>query len=68
MAIQSVIFDKKHYNIQQAMAYLKKHNLRNIKAAHITENFIRMRIEQPIYQNYITRQATDPNVKYIVGF
>jgi hypothetical protein len=54
--------------VQQAMTYLKSHGLKNIKPPHITGNYIRMRIEQPIYKNYITKEASDSGVKYIVGF
>jgi hypothetical protein len=68
MAIQSVIFDKKHFTISKALNYLKRYGLKNIKPPHITDNYIRMRIEQPIYKNYITKEASDSGVKYIVGF
>ena len=68
MGIQSVIFDKKHFTVSKALNYLKRYGLKNIKPAHITGNYIRMRIEQPIYQHYITKEASDSGVKYIVGF
>ena len=68
MGVQSVIFDKNKYSVQDAYHYLKKHGLKNIKAPHITDQYIRMRLEPPIYDNYITKQAGQVGIKYIIGF
>ena len=67
MGIQSVIFEKDKYTVPEAMAYLKHHNLKPIKAPHITENYIRMRVDMPHFKNYITKSMGD-GIKAIIGF
>jgi len=66
MTIQSVIFDKDKYDVLEAMAYLRHHNIKPIKAPHITENYIRMRISPPNFSHYITKDLHN-GVKLIIG-
>lgn len=67
MGIQSVIFDKDKYSIMEANEYLKHHHLKPIKKAHITEHYIRMRVDLPHYKHYMTKNIGD-GIKAIIGF
>ncbi len=67
MGIQSVIFEKDKYTVPEALAYLKHHNLKPIKAPHITEEYIRMRVDTPHYKKYITKDLKN-GIKAIIGF
>lgn len=67
MTIQSVIFDKDKYTVPEAMAYLKHHKLKPIKAPHITEQYIRMRIAMPMFSHYVTKDLNN-GIKAIIGF
>jgi hypothetical protein len=66
MTIQSVIFDKDRYDIKDVYDFLKHHNIKPIKAPHITENYIRMRISPPNFSHYITKDLHN-GVKIIIG-
>jgi hypothetical protein len=66
--IQAVIFDKSKHTIPDAMAYLRHHKLKPIKAPHITEHYIRFRINIPHFDNYITKDAKEDGIKYIIGY
>ena len=66
MEIQSVIFDKETFSNQEAKAWLKKYNLKPIKPQHITKNYRRFRIKEPIYNNYVNKKIEE-GIKLILG-
>lgn len=48
--VQSIIFDKNYWTVNNAKQWLKKHNYKikfGNKKEHITKNFIRFRQKQP---------------------
>lgn len=68
--IQSVIFNKQYYNIDDATKFIMQHpDLKIIKSPHITENYIRFRQIDPDYKkyNYYTKNITD-GVSFIIGY
>ena len=45
--IQAVLFDKRLFTTAQARQWLRKNDLRAMKVVHITERYLRYRIEDP---------------------
>lgn len=65
--IQAVLFDNKKYTTSEARKWLHKHNLKPIKKAHKTINFLRYRINEPEkYKSFITKKISD-NIQLIIG-
>ena len=68
--IESVLFNRKYYNLEDATNFILRHrNLRIMKPPHITQNFIRFRQVDPDYEkyHYVTKHITD-GVKFILGY
>jgi hypothetical protein len=65
--IQSVLFDKTMYLGSEALNWLKKHKLKPIKKAHITDKYRRYRLQDP---NKFKRFKTikKKGISLIVGF
>ena len=66
--IQSVIFDKSKWDIQQSHEWLIQHHIKPIKIAHETKNNWRWRIKLPgKFKNFITKDFGD-GIKIVMGF
>lgn len=65
MAIQSIIFDKKYWDLKRSNNWIKAHDYQPIKPAHVTKNFIRYRIEKPKPGRYFTRKLEN-NIELII--
>ena len=67
MDIQAIIFPKNLFTELEANKFLDKKGVKKIKPFHITENYIRARIKNPIlFKSF--RTITLPNeVKIIYG-
>jgi len=66
--IQSVLFDKKKFDQTKAVAFLKSHHLKPIKAVHITKNKLRYRINPPsMFKRFRIKHITD-GVEFVLGF
>jgi hypothetical protein len=46
--IQAVLFNKDKWSTNSAKLWLKKHGYKPIKRAHMTENFYRYRLHEPV--------------------
>lgn len=66
--IQSVIFNKSHWNVTNARKWLKTHNLKPIKAVDRTTNTLRFRIRQPGNFSSFIIKSTDKNISLVIGF
>jgi len=47
--IQAIVFDKSTWNANDARKFLKRHKLSPIKRVHITDQYLRYRINEPIH-------------------
>jgi hypothetical protein len=65
--IQAVIFNKALFTQSQCRLFLDQHHLHAIKPVHITKNYLRYRIEEPIFKHYNTTGSTTPGVFFING-
>ena len=45
--IQALLFDKKYFNLKNSLKWLKIHKYTPIKPPHITDNYIRFRLNDP---------------------
>ena len=65
---QAIIFNKHTWNIPSAKKWLKKHNITPIKSPHLTNNFIRFRLEDPTkFKSYATIKTKD-DIDIIIGY
>lgn len=69
--IQSIIFEKKYFNITEAKKWLLKHNYKIIfygKKPDITEYHYRFRQQSPKnYSIYKTKEITK-GIKFVLGY
>lgn len=64
--IQSIIFNKKIYNVNTAKNWIKKHNFKILKSPDITKNYIRIRQTEPKYKKYYIK-ALNKNIMAVIG-
>lgn len=66
--VQAVLFDADYWNIFSSHLWLQKHGIYPKKSAHVTDNFIRYRINEPDkYSRMRTKQIT-PTIEFIIGY
>lgn len=63
--IQAVLFDKQHWSTDAARKWLKNKGYVPIKRIHVTDNYLRYRLQQPIKTNYITKDIGN-HIKLII--
>lgn len=67
MIIQAILFDKRKWTTTEAREWLKKHNYYPIKKVHVTEHFLRYRIESPdSFSRFVTKHISD-GIELILG-
>lgn len=69
--LQAVIFNKKHFNKDQAAKWLKEHSKSPIKEAHETKNYLRYRLEDPApFNKFFVKDFDPPNgfIKGVFGY
>lgn len=66
--IQSVIFNKHIWTKKEAIKFLKKNNLKNIKPVHETVNFYRYRIRKPEKFKYFRLKKIPIGIEMVIGF
>lgn len=71
--IQSVLFDKNFYTLDEAKKEFKRlgYELPEGKLPHVTQRFIRMRVETPNYEKYDYRTiwfADDGSIRAIYAY
>lgn len=64
--IQSVIFDKKIWNTENSLEWLKSYHIIPLKKVHVTKNFLRFRIREPKYKHYVTKKLNN-GIEIILG-
>lgn len=67
MLVQSVIFFNKKWNVNTAREWLKKHGYTPIKHVDKTENYLRYRIREPTFENYVLRSLGNSGIKLVLG-
>lgn len=65
--IQAVLFDKTKWNTTKARAKLANMKLTPIKKVHITDRYLRYRINDPEKYNVLLTSHGDNNITYIIG-
>lgn len=66
--VQAVLFDVNKWDIINSHLWMQKHSIYPIKSPHITDNYIRYRIEDPDkYSRLRTKQVT-PSIQFIIGY
>lgn len=66
--IQSAIFDKDKWSIFDSHQWLIKHFIYPIKSPHVTNNYIRYRINDPEKYNRLRFQQIAPGINFVIGF
>lgn len=67
MEVQAVLFNKDKWTSTKARTWLKKHDYKPIKRAHITKNEIRFRITEPKYDDYRTIKLNNSGIELVLG-
>lgn len=65
--VQAVYFMKPKWSESRAEAWLKKHDYKPIKAAHIRGGEIRYRMHEPVFRRYSTIKTED-GVYFVLGW
>lgn len=66
--VQSVLFDKKIWEPAPSNNWLKHHHLEPIKKVHITDDYLRYRINSPKkYKRFRTKRLSC-GIKVVLGF
>ena len=66
--IQAVLFDKSTWATTDARKFLKNHKLSPIKRVHITDNYLRYRINEPIHGAKYRMVDFGHDVKVIIEY
>lgn len=67
--IQSIIFDREKWTLDEAKDWILDNEFDIIKMPHLTDRFIRFRQKEPNYKkyNYITKKLKD-GIEFIIGY
>jgi len=66
--IQAIIFEKNHWKKDDIYHWLKMHHYKPLKEIHETENYYRVRLQEPEqFKRFITK-ATKYHMDFIIGF
>ena len=68
MPIQAVLFKKKKYTTTEARKYLKNNDMNPIKRVHITQNYLRYRLQPPELFNKFKMKKKGNNILYVIGW
>ncbi len=67
--VQAVLFEKNKWKTILCRSWLKKHKLKPIKRVHLTENYYRYRIVEPLaFSSFKTIKLGDEGIDIIIGF
>ena len=66
MKIQTILFPKDKFDNVKIKNWLDEKKIKPIKAPHETENYYRVRITEPIYKSYITKELPS-GIKLVMG-
>lgn len=66
--IQSILFDKKKWDISSAYHWIISHDQRPMKKAHITKNNIRFRIKPPSHFRRFRTFKLHNGIDLVIGF
>lgn len=66
--IQSIIFDKRYWNIDDAEIWLNYHNFKTSKRVHETHNSYRFRLVDPSYFSRIRSHKLNNGITFVIGF
>lgn len=65
-AIQSIIFDKKYFNLYESKMWLRQHNFyTNVDKK---TNTLRYRQENPKHFDHFITKEIEPGIKFVIGF
>lgn len=67
-SIQSIVFNKKYWDLNTSKSYLKLHKFVPIKKVDITNNTFRYRLENPKNFNHFITKKTANGINFIIGF
>lgn len=67
MPVQSIIFDKKYWTINECKRWLHYNGFNPIKNVHATTHFYRWRISEPIYKRYAIKKLNN-GIELVLGF
>jgi hypothetical protein len=65
---QAIIFDRHIWDVVSAKKWIKKHNIKPIKPPHLTDNFIRFRLEDPNKFKRFATIKTKEGIDIIIAF
>ena len=66
--VQAYLFDRNVYDIDDVYNYIEKHNIEVLKKPHITDRYIRVRINEPSKYNHFITKDLNNSIKIIIGF
>lgn len=66
--VQAVLFDVNKWNILGSHLWLQKRSIFPIKSPHVTDKFIRYRIQNPDKYDRLKTKHITPTVQFIIGY
>lgn len=66
--VEAVLFNKQNWHPAKAKYWLKSNNYRPIKPVHITERYLRYRLQKPGTFEHLRTISLKDGVKLIVGY
>jgi hypothetical protein len=66
--IQSILFDRNKYNLPSSYDWLSEHNIKPLKNAHITKDYIRYRIVEPDNSRKYRTISLTNDIKAVIEF
>jgi len=66
--VQSYLFSKTYYDINDVNDYIKSHDIHPIKKIHETENMFRVRVQNPdMFKAFRTKKISN-HLEAVIGF
>ena len=65
-AVQSVVFDKPHFTVPEAIKWLQRHDFKHPKVDE-TDNKLRFRQEPPHFDSFFTKRIRK-HISLIIGY
>jgi hypothetical protein len=64
--VQAVLFDKRYYTPERAVAWVRKHDYKPLKKVHTTDQYHRVRLKQPRDDVKYRTKAVSKSIKFII--
>jgi hypothetical protein len=66
--VQAILFDKDYWNVKLIVDFLHEHKFKPIKKMHITDQYYRIRIRNPLKTKRYRTKEIMPGLKFIIEY